>query len=65
MIILIMEVIMKSKKQSIKCDVYDCSNCNEEDNCCNLEEIKISNCDNKKTKRSTICDSYDKKNLRK
>ena len=49
---------MKKDKQTIKCDVYDCKNCIVEDMCCNLKEIKVSNCNKNKEKEATMCDSY-------
>ena len=50
---------MKSNKQNIKCDVYDCKYCDLENSHCNLKEIKISNCNNDKEKEATMCASYD------
>lgn len=52
---------MKKDKQNIKCDVYDCMHCDIEYTCCNLKEIKVSNCNNNQDKESTMCDSYDKR----
>ena len=39
---------MVKNKQTIKCDVYDCKHCDVEHICCNLKEIKVSNCNNSK-----------------
>jgi len=50
---------MKKDKQTIKCDVYDCRHCDINDNCCNLKEIKVSNCSSNKGKEATMCASYD------
>lgn len=52
---------MKKDKQYIKCEVFDCKYCNEDEECCKLEEIKVCNCNDSKDKESTMCDSYDKK----
>lgn len=52
---------MSKDKQTIKCDVFDCKHCNCDDKYCNLDEIKISNCNNKENKESTMCDSYNKR----
>lgn len=52
---------MKKSNQKINCDVYDCCHCNIDCKACSLEEIKISNCNSKENKESTICDSYDKR----
>lgn len=49
---------MKKDKQTIKCDVINCSNCDINEMCCNLKEIKISNCSINKKKEATMCDSY-------
>ena len=46
------------KKQNIKCNVYDCKFCDVDKISCNLKEIKISNCNHKNNKDSTMCDSY-------
>jgi len=46
------------KKQIIKCNVYDCKYCNIDNISCDLKQIKVSNCNNKLTKESTMCDSY-------
>ena len=50
---------MRKEKQSIKCDVYNCRYCDIENICCNLKEIKISNCNNTKEKEGTMCANYD------
>lgn len=50
---------MKKKRQTIKCDVFDCKHCDCDNVCCNLNEIKVSNCSNKKKKEATMCESYD------
>lgn len=50
---------MKKEKQTIKCDVYDCKHCDLKAECCNLKEIKVSNCSNNKEKEATMCASYD------
>lgn len=49
---------MKKDKQTIKCDVYDCRHCDCEEECCNLKEIKVSNCSSNEDKEATMCDSY-------
>ena len=51
----------KTVNQKIKCDVNTCDFNNNEDNICNLEEIKISgmlNDNNTTDKFETICDSF-------
>lgn len=53
---------MKKDNQKIKCDVYDCAHCNCECDCCSLNEIKVCSCSQDKSKKSTMCDSYEKKN---
>lgn len=52
---------MEENRQTIKCDVYDCKHCDCDNVCCNLNEIKVSNCNNNNNKESTMCDSYDRK----
>lgn len=52
---------MKKDNQTIKCDVYDCKHCDCDIEYCNLDEIKVCNCDDCKEKESTMCDSYDKR----
>ena len=49
---------MKKDRQTIKCVVYDCKNCDVEEMCCNLREIKVSNCNKNKEKEATMCESY-------
>jgi hypothetical protein len=51
------------KKQLIKCNVYNCAHCICDNNLCNLEEIKVSDCNNEEKKESTICDSYRKRKV--
>ena len=46
------------KKQTIKCNVYDCKYCNVDNIICNLKEIKISNCNHNSNKESTMCENY-------
>ena len=46
------------KKQSIKCNVYECKYCDVDNTYCNLKEIKVSNSSHNRTKESTMCDSY-------
>lgn len=53
---------MKRNKQNIRCEVTDCKHCDIENVCCNLKEIKISNCNNNKEKEATMCSNY---NIRK
>lgn len=47
------------KKQKINCSVYDCKYCNCDIDCCNLDSIKVCNCDSKHKKETTMCDSYE------
>ena len=49
---------MKKEKQIIKCNVYDCANCDVDNVSCNLKEIKVCNCSHNNTKESTMCNSY-------
>lgn len=51
----------KSKKQTIKCDVHDCSHCDCSCDCCHLNEIKVCSCSEEETKEGTMCASYKKK----
>ena len=53
---------MKRNKQNIRCEVADCKHCDIENVCCNLKEIKISNCNSNKEKEATMCENY---NIRK
>lgn len=50
---------MNKDNQNIKCDVFDCKHCDVEEVCCNLREIKVSNCSSNKEKEATMCASYD------
>ena len=52
--------IMK-KDQKINCNVHDCEHCNCEENCCELDKIKVCNCDGCGCKETTMCDSYKEK----
>lgn len=52
---------MKKKDQKIKCDVKNCVHNNCDDECCKLNEIKVScNCnqDSVHDKDETICNNY-------
>lgn len=49
---------MEKKKQTIKCNVYDCRYCDIFDNFCNLKEITVSNSSQDKEKEATMCTSY-------
>lgn len=52
---------MKRKEQKIKCDVSTCVHNNCDDECCKLNEIKVScNChkDDVEKKDETICNNY-------
>lgn len=49
---------MKNDKQTIKCDVYDCCHCDEKNECCCLDKIKVCNCSDDNTKEATMCDSF-------
>ena len=51
-------IFMKSDKQTIKCDVYDCCHCDEKNECCCLDKIKVCNCSGDNTKEATMCDSF-------
>jgi len=48
----------KEKKQTIKCDVDTCKHLNGNNELCNLDEIKVSTCNDEIEKEATICDSY-------
>ena len=50
--------IYMEKKQTIKCNVYDCKHCDVDNIVCNLKEIKVSNCNHNLNKESTMCESY-------
>ena len=52
---------MSNKKQKINCDVFDCKHCNCDDCLCELEKIRVCNCNYNCDKESTMCDSYDKR----
>jgi len=62
---IIMEKILlgdiMSKEQKINCDVFDCKHCNCDDEKCNLNEIRVSCCNSREKKESTICDSYERR----
>lgn len=47
--------------QKIKCDVYDCMNCNCDKQQCKLNEIKVCSCATEETKEATMCNSYKKR----
>lgn len=51
----------KIGKQAIECTVYDCTHCNYNEDHCELSKIKICDLKGKKSKESTMCDSYDKR----
>ena len=51
----------KKTTQKIKCDVNNCNYNNNENNMCNLDEIKVScssSSENTTEKKETICDSF-------
>ncbi len=51
------------QKKAIKCDVTSCKHNNDNDGCCELEEIKIScTCNNNccQIKEETICQNFKK-----
>ncbi len=48
--------------QKIKCNVYDCSHCNCDNDECKLTEIKVCNCNDDENKEATMCDSYKNRN---
>lgn len=50
-----------NNKQNIKCNVFNCKHCNCDNCICELNEIKICNCNDSKDKESTMCDSYKKR----
>jgi len=54
---------MKKNEQKIKCDVFECRHCICDECICNLDEIKVSNCNNNKDKESTMCDSFKKRKI--
>ncbi len=52
----------KENNQKIKCDVHSCKHNNQDDNLCDLEEIKVScTCDNDDCDCSndTVCYSFE------
>lgn len=59
--IISLEVNMSNKNQKINCDVFDCKHCNCDDCLCELEKIRVCNCNYNCDKESTMCDSYDKR----
>lgn len=51
----------KNVKTNIKCDVNSCLHNNCDDNCCTLDEIKVScdcNSDSATKKKETACESF-------
>ena len=54
----------KMEKQTIHCSVHNCDFCNEQENHCELEEIKVCNCSNDHEKEATMCDSFKEKENR-
>lgn len=52
---------MRKDKQIINCEVHDCMYCDCVNDACCLKEIKVSNCNHKNNKESTMCDSYMKR----
>lgn len=52
------------EKQIIHCSVHNCDFCNEENNCCELKEIKVCNCKDNRRKEATMCDSFKEKRAR-
>lgn len=52
------------KNQAIHCSVHNCDFCNEQENHCELEEIKVCNCSKTDEKEATMCDSFKEKESR-
>lgn len=49
------------KKQTIKCDVDNCTHHNCDDACCDLDEITVScNCSDATNEDDTICEDFEK-----
>lgn len=46
------------EKQTIHCSVHNCDFCNEQENHCKLDEIKVCNCNPASEKEATMCDSF-------
>jgi len=49
------------EKQIIHCTVYDCTFCNDIENFCQLNEIKVCHSVKKSKKEATMCDSFKKR----
>lgn len=50
---------MKTKKQSIKCNVHNCNNCDKEHDLCKLREIEIKTQCGCSDENKTICSNYE------
>lgn len=53
---------MKDKeknKKEIKCDVQECKHCDNEEEKCTLDEIKVSKSSHDHEKEDTMCESFE------
>lgn len=48
----------KNDNQTINCSVHSCKHCNCDSDMCDLNAIKICDCNEKNEKEGTMCDSY-------
>lgn len=50
-------------EKKIKCNVHCCSHCDCDNDCCELDQIKICNCDCDEAtdKEETMCNSFKEK----
>lgn len=51
-------MVMNMKKQVINCSVLECEFCNRDDYKCILDEIKVANQSDSKSKKGTMCASF-------
>jgi len=51
----------KNEKKVINCFVYECEFCNRDDEKCELNEIKVANQSEAKSKKGTMCASFKKR----
>ena len=49
------------EKQTIGCTVHDCKHCECDKDKCNLNNIKVCNCNGCGNMECTMCGSYEKK----
>lgn len=55
------DYMKKDNEQTIECSVHDCKHCDCGCNMCELDKIKVRNCNGDGEKETTMCNSYEKK----